>query len=74
MRAELAGCGCFLPYLFVCTAGRSLGAAGARPFSTVSAHRANARLIENRALRYGSSALQIWHIFTTSSSAQIDMA
>ena len=29
-------------------AGRSLGAASARPFSTVSVHRAIARLIENR--------------------------
>jgi hypothetical protein len=45
---QLAGCGCFLPHLVICTAGRSLGAASARPFSTVSVHRAMARLIENR--------------------------
>ena len=45
---QLAGCGCFLPHLVICTAGRSLGAASARPFSTVSVHRAIARLIENR--------------------------
>ena len=45
---QLAGCGCFLPYLLVCTAGCSLGAASARPFSPVSVHRAIARLIENR--------------------------
>src|SRR5262249_36910072 len=42
------GYGCFLPHLLVCTAGRSLGTASARPFSTVSVHRAIARLIENR--------------------------
>ena len=40
---QLAGCGCFLPHLVICTAGRSLGAASARPFSTVSVHRAIAR-------------------------------
>src|SRR5262245_62119668 len=45
---QLAGCGCFLPYLLVCKAGRSLGAASARPFSPVSVHPAIARLIENR--------------------------
>jgi hypothetical protein len=45
---QLAACGCFLPHLLICTAGRSLGAASARPFSTVSIHRAIARLIENR--------------------------
>ena len=45
---QLAGCGCFLPHLVICTAGRSLGAASARPFSTVCVHRAIARLIENR--------------------------
>ena len=32
----------------ICTARRSPGAASARPFSTVSVHRAIARLIENR--------------------------
>src|SRR5690349_3537006 len=37
---QFAGYGCFLPHLLVCTAGRSLGAASARPFSTVSVHRA----------------------------------
>ena len=47
---QLAGCGGFLPHLVICTAGRSLGAASARPFSTVSVHRAIARLIENRGL------------------------
>jgi hypothetical protein len=47
-QRQLAGCGCFLPHLLICTAGRSLGAASARPFSTVSVHRAIARLIENR--------------------------
>jgi hypothetical protein len=47
-QRQLAGCGCFLPHLLVCTAGRSLGAPSARPFSTVSVHRAIARLIENR--------------------------
>jgi hypothetical protein len=45
---QLAACGCFLPHLLICAAGRSLGAASARPFSTVSIHRAIARLIENR--------------------------
>ena len=45
---QLAGYGGFLPHLLVCTAGRSLGPASARPFSTVSAHRAIARPIENR--------------------------
>ena len=45
---QLAGCGCLLPHLVICTAGRSLGAASARPFSTVSVHRAMARLIESR--------------------------
>ena len=30
---QFAGCGCFLPHLLVCTAGRSLGAASAGPFS-----------------------------------------
>ena len=40
---QLAGCGCFLPHLLVCTAGRSPRAASARPFSTVSVHRAIAR-------------------------------
>ena len=38
-QRQLAGCGCFLPHLLVCTAGRSLGTASARPFSTVSVHR-----------------------------------
>src|SRR5215471_1095414 len=37
---QLAGCGCFLPHLLIYTAGRSLGAASARPFSPVSIHRA----------------------------------
>ena len=51
---QLAGCGCFLPHLLVCTAGGSLGAASARPFSTVSVHRAIARLIEKpRAVCFG---------------------
>src|SRR5215469_14336741 len=54
---QLAGCGCFLPYLLVCTAGCSLGAASARPFSPVSVHRAIARLIEPRALRSVSGSL-----------------
>src|SRR4051812_25237833 len=45
---QLAGCGCFLPHLLIYTAGRSLGAASARPFSTVSVHRAIARATENR--------------------------
>jgi hypothetical protein len=45
---QLAGCGCFLPHLLVCTAGSSLGAASAQAFSTVSTHRAIAQLIENR--------------------------
>src|SRR5262245_52053498 len=44
---QLAGRGCFLPHLLVGAAGCSLGAASARPFPTVSAHRAIARLIEN---------------------------
>src|SRR5262249_27132040 len=39
-EGQLAGCGCFLPHLLVGTAGRSLGAASARPLSTVSVHRA----------------------------------
>ena len=29
---QLAGCGCFLPHLLICTAGRSLGAASAGRF------------------------------------------
>src|SRR5262245_28227457 len=45
---QLTGHGGLLPHFLVCTAGRSLGAARARPFSTVSVHRAIARLIENR--------------------------
>src|SRR5262245_32194302 len=45
---QLAGRGGLLPHLFVCAADCSLGAASARPFSTVSAHRAIPRLIENR--------------------------
>ena len=52
---QLAGCGCFLPHLVICTAGRSLGAASARPFSTVSVHLAIARLIENRGLCVSAS-------------------
>jgi hypothetical protein len=47
-QRQLAGCGCFLPHLLVCTADRSLGAASARTFSTVSVHPAIAPLIENR--------------------------
>jgi hypothetical protein len=47
-KRQFAGYGCFLPHLLVCTAGRSFGAASARPFSTVSIHRAIVRLIENR--------------------------
>src|SRR5262245_9932546 len=47
-QRQLAGCGCFLPHLLIYTAGRSLGASSARPFSTVSVHLAIARLIENR--------------------------
>src|SRR5262245_39185565 len=39
-QRQLAGCGGFLPHLLIYTAGRSLGPASARPFSTVSAHRA----------------------------------
>jgi hypothetical protein len=39
-EGQLARCGGFLPHLLVCAASRSLGAAGTRPFSTVSAHRA----------------------------------
>src|SRR5262245_11924156 len=46
-QRQLASCGCFQPQLLVCTAGRSLGAAGARPFSTVSVHRA-IDVVENR--------------------------
>jgi hypothetical protein len=49
-QRQLAGCGCFLPHLLICTADRSLGAASARTFSTVSVHRAIAPLIENRGL------------------------
>src|SRR5262249_37560998 len=49
---QFARFGCFLPHLLVGTAGHPLGAASARPFSTMSAHRAIARLIENRVLRY----------------------
>jgi hypothetical protein len=45
---QLAGCGCFLPHLVICAAGRSRGAASPWPFSTVSVHPAIARLIENR--------------------------
>src|SRR5262249_61031610 len=47
-QRQLAVCGCFLPHLLVCTADRSLGAASARPFSTVSVHRAIARRPKNR--------------------------
>jgi hypothetical protein len=47
---QLAGGGCFLPHLLVCTAGRSFGAASARPFSAVPVHPAIAPLIENRGL------------------------
>ena len=54
---QLAGRGCFLPHLLVCTAGSSLGSASARPFSPVSVHRAIARLIEPRALRSVSGSL-----------------
>ena len=54
---QLAGCGCFLPHLLVGAAGRSLGAASARPFPTVSAHRAIAQLIEPRAVRSISGSL-----------------
>jgi hypothetical protein len=39
---QLAGCGCFLPHLLVCTAGRSRGAPSARPFSAVCVHRYHA--------------------------------
>src|SRR5262245_26625499 len=42
-QRQLAGCGCFLPHLLIYTAGRSLGPASARSFSTVTAHRAIAR-------------------------------
>ena len=42
-QRQLAGCGYFLPHLVICTAGRSFGAASARPFSTVSVHGAIAR-------------------------------
>jgi hypothetical protein len=54
-QRQLAGCGGFLPHLLVCTAGRSLGAASARPFSTVSVHR-TARLIRGRfpTIRYST--------------------
>src|SRR5262245_61494454 len=38
---QLAARGGLLPHLLICTAGSSLGAASARPFSTVCAHRAN---------------------------------
>jgi hypothetical protein len=47
---QLTGCGGFLPHLLVCTPDRSLRAASARPFSTVSVHPAIARLIETRGL------------------------
>src|SRR5262245_60867763 len=68
---QLAGCGCFLPHLLVCTAGRSLGSASARPFSTVSAHQAIAQLIENRVLRYPVHLhYNYGTTFTTSSSAR----
>src|SRR5215475_757809 len=50
---QLARCGCFLPHLLICTAGRALGAARAQPFSTVSIHGAIARLTENRGLMFG---------------------
>src|SRR5262249_39762687 len=59
---QLAGCGCFLPHLLVRTASRSLRAASARPFSTVSVHRAIAQLIENRGpCISGSGSLVLQH-------------
>ena len=45
---QLAGCGCFLPHLLVCTAGRSLGAASAGPFSTGVRSSCNRATTENR--------------------------
>ena len=51
-QRQLAGCGCFLSHLFICTAGRTLGAPSARTFSTVSVHRAIARATENRAVKF----------------------
>src|SRR5262249_13099338 len=47
---QLAGCGRFLPHLLVCTAGRSLGTASARPLFTLSVHPAIARLLETAGL------------------------
>src|SRR5262249_11519338 len=54
---QLAGCGCFLPYLLVGATGRSLGTAGARPLSTVSVHRAIAVDRKPRAVRFVSGSL-----------------
>src|SRR5262245_11419927 len=50
---QLAGCGCLLPHLLVCTTGRSLGTASARPFSTVFVHCGIARLIETADYAFG---------------------
>ena len=51
-QRQLAGCGRFLPHLLVGTAGRSLGAASPRPFSTVSDHCAIASNTAGRDVRY----------------------
>src|SRR5262249_58258307 len=59
---QLAACGCFLPHLLICTASRSLGAASPRPFSTVSIHRAIARLIENLRAIIVLNPVQMYHI------------
>src|SRR5947207_2643716 len=68
-QRQLAGCGCFLPHLLVCTAGRSLGPASARPFSTVSVHRAIARLIENRGPCVSASGSLVLQYGTDATSA-----
>src|SRR5215469_9877442 len=54
---QLAGCGCFLSHLLVGTAGRSLGATSARPFSPVSVHRAIAVDRKPRSVRSVSGSL-----------------
>src|SRR5262245_53911606 len=58
---QLAGCGCFLPHLLVCAAGRSPGATSARTFPTVSVHRAIARATENRG-RPIRNPVHLYHI------------
>jgi hypothetical protein len=54
---QLAGRGCFLPHLLVGATARSLGTAGAQPFSSVSVHRAIAVDRKPRAVRSVSGSL-----------------